>query len=237
MPEIGPSRRWRVGVLIESSRAYGRGLIEGAARYAREQGTWSLSFEPRGLEAPPPWFANWVGDGILARFPTPQMAAAVLAKRLPVVDLWGSLPPWHAPMVAGDNEQIARLAFEHLQERGLRRFAFCGPVRGSSSFLDLRGEAFRRQAAAAGSRCDMLFLTEREWSAADWELEQRRIAAWLDGLSRPVGILAGYDELACQVMNVCQQCGLRVPEEVAVVGVGNDPVLCELSTPPLTSID
>jgi LacI family transcriptional regulator len=203
----------------------------------REHRAWSIFFEPMGLEAPPPWFHRWEGDGILARSPEPRMAEAVLAKHLPAVDLWGSLPPWHSPMVAGDNDQIAQLAFEHLWERGLRHFAFCGHACGYSSFAELRAEAFRRRAAATGRPCDLLFLPSRQWCSGDLEFEQRRIEEWLESLPKPLGVLACLDELAFQIINVCQRCGLRVPEEVAVVGVGNDPVLCELSTPNLTSID
>jgi LacI family transcriptional regulator len=74
--------------LIETSRVYGRGLVEGVARYLREHGPWSIYCQPRGREAPPPTrLEHWQGDGILARIDTPQMARAVQATRLPAVNL------------------------------------------------------------------------------------------------------------------------------------------------------
>src|SRR5262249_35259567 len=69
-----------VAVLIESSLGYGRGLLEGIARYSREQGTWVLYFELRGLEAFPLWMRDWKGDGILVSFPSWQVTPALLAK-------------------------------------------------------------------------------------------------------------------------------------------------------------
>ncbi len=226
----------RVAILIEPSRAFGRGVIEGVSRYSHEQGTWSISFEPRGLEAPPPWFLNWEGDGVLAWFVDTRVAEAVREKDLHYVDIWGSVHPSHVPMIAGDNEAITRMAFEHFRDRGLRHFAFYGLANGYSLYLDHRREAFGRRVVAGGSRCHMLSMTDSDWTPADWEREQARIGDWLQGLPKPVGVMTCYDELGCQVINVCQHIGLRVPEEVAVVGVGDDHVLCELSTPPLTSI-
>ena len=70
----------KVAVLIESSRSFGRGLIEGVARYSRLHGPWLMYFEPRGSDvAPPAWLSHWDGDGILARIDDQRMADAVLA--------------------------------------------------------------------------------------------------------------------------------------------------------------
>jgi LacI family transcriptional regulator len=226
-----------VAVLIESSRAYGRGVIEGVARYSRSHGNWVLYFEPRGLEAPPPWFQDWHGDGIIARLPQHDMARAVAAKGLPVVELLSTSCESGAPMVGDDNDLIARLALEHFWERGFRHFAYCGPTPAINQFLALRGEAFQRQAEAAGSSCALFSLHSTYWAVADWEREEEEIAAWLPGLPKPVGILACYDERGYQVLNACRRAGVRVPEEVAVLGVSNDTVLCEMSNPPLSSID
>ncbi|MBL8792659.1 MAG: XylR family transcriptional regulator [Planctomycetia bacterium] len=230
-------RQRQVAVLIESSRAYGRGLIEGVMRYSREHGDWSLSFEPRGLEAPPPWLFTWRGDGILARLPRVEMARAVAAKGLPVVDLYSSARPSGLPMVGGDNPLIAQLALDHFWERGLRYFAYCGLPPEENRYIAQRGEAFARLTQAAGGSCTLFDAETSALAVPDWEREQERIAAWLRGLPKPVGVLACFDERGFQVINACGQAGLRVPEEVAVLAVGNDTLLCEMATPPLSSID
>src|SRR3569623_2426716 len=107
MPKPQNRRTRRVAILIEWSRAFGRGFIEGVARYTREHEHWSLDFEPRGFEAPPPWLADWQGDGILARLPSRALASAVLAQQVPVVDLFGTCTESGFPHVAGDNVQVA----------------------------------------------------------------------------------------------------------------------------------
>src|SRR5437763_16329642 len=86
----GRIRMRRVAVLIESSRAYGRGLLRGVARYNREHGHWSVYIQPHGLDdPPPPWLKRWRGDGILVRIGDRRMLRAVLGSGLPTVDLRG----------------------------------------------------------------------------------------------------------------------------------------------------
>jgi LacI family transcriptional regulator len=232
-----PRRLWRVAVLIESSRAYGRELIAGIARYSRERGNWVLHFEPRGLEAPPTWLREWEGDGILARFPSPKAASLLPAFPIPVVDLYGTLTPTGFPLVATDNAPIAQLAFEHFREQGLRHFGFCGLRPGYWPYIEQRGDMFRHHVEAAGYTCAMFSVSSAHWAVADWEREEAQIAAWLQTLPKPIGILACYDERAYQLLNACRQIGLHVPDDVAVLGVGNDPVLCDMAMPPLSSIE
>lgn len=231
------SRKQRhVAILVESSRAYGRGIIEGAARYSRDRGDWVIYFEPRGLESPPPWIGGWQGDGVLARLPNRDIAREVFAKGIPIVDLYGSLTDSGHPLVAGDNAAIAKVAFDHLWERGIRRFGFCGLMPGVNPYTADRGEMFRQLAVAAGCPCPVTASTIVGVTMADWEQEQARLVAWLRSLEKPVGILAGYDELGCHLLTACTRCGVRVPEEVAVISVGNDVVLCETSIPPMSSV-
>ncbi len=237
MPRQRSRRLWRVAVLIESSRAYGRDLISGIARYSREQGDWVLHFEPRGLELPPAWLRDWEGDGILARFPSSEAAMRLPPLRIPVVDLYGTLTPSGFPLVGTDNTRVAHLAFEHFWEQGIRHFAFCGLTPGYWPYIEQRGEAFRRCVEEAGHPCSLFSVPSAHWAVADWEREETQIADWLRTLPKPIGIFACYDERAYQVLNACRRIGLRVPDEAAVLGVGNDPVLCDMATPPLSSID
>lgn len=237
MPKSRSRRTFRVAILVEWSRAYGRGVIDGIARFAREHEHWSLDFEPRGFEAPPPWLADWQGDGILARLPSRSLAEAVVAKQVPLVDLFGTCGDSGLPDVAGDSAQVARLAFDHLWEQGFRQFAYCGLQPGLNLYIDERGELFRELAEAAGCPFHEFASMVVGVTVPDWELEQQRQAAWLKGLPKPIGVLACYDEPGCHLLSACRQAGLRVPEEVAVVSVGNDAVLCEMTRPTLSSIE
>ena len=92
-----------VAIMIETSRAYGRGLLRGIARYQRERAPWSTYFQPQGLgDPPPPWLAKWRGDGILARIDNAALAQAVSRSRLPVVNLRGTVGGLPFPFIGSD---------------------------------------------------------------------------------------------------------------------------------------
>jgi LacI family transcriptional regulator len=232
------SRPRRVALLIETSREYGRGLLRGLIRHQRERGPWSIYFRPRGLgELPPSWLRNWDGDGILARIDSPQVAEAVLASGLPAIDLRLGLPGLNLPTVGTDNRAIVELAVRHLFDRGFRQFGFCGLVRGDNIVVDFRGDCCARLVQELGGRCAIFEPRRSRKDAAAWEQEQSAIVSWLTDLPKPVGIMACHDDRGQQLLDACRRAGLRVPDEVAVIGVDNDEYLCNLSTPPLSSVD
>ncbi|MDX1563823.1 MAG: hypothetical protein R3236_00390, partial [Phycisphaeraceae bacterium] len=83
-------KRPQVALLIESSRAYGRGLLRGIAAYAKLNGPWVLLAQDRGnIDPVPDWFKRWEGDGVIARVESPAMEKAIEDKGLPAVDLRG----------------------------------------------------------------------------------------------------------------------------------------------------
>jgi LacI family transcriptional regulator len=223
-----------VAVLIETSRGYGRGLLEGVARYNREHGPWSMFFEPHGLNDPPPkWLNTWEGDGILARINDHRMAGVVMATGLPVVDVRGRLTDLGLPFLGVDNREIARLAVEHLLARGFRHFGFCGLARGEHHHMDQRRDFFHRFVAAAGYDCHH-FEPQR---GRPWEEEQEQIADWLVRLPKPAGVMTCNDDRGHQTLDACRRAGVPVPTKVALVGVDNDAVLCNMADPPMTSVD
>lgn len=225
-----------VALLVETSREYGRGLLQGIAHYVGERGPWSIYFRPMGLgEPPPPWLKQWRGDGILARIDNRKTANAVLETGLPTVDLRRALPELGLPHVGVANQAIVQLAAEHLLDRGFRHFGFCGTTR--DLFQRLRCRYFQEFVGRAGSSCRAFIAGRGAHRAEAWEQEQRQIAAWVAALPKPSGVMAGNDEGGLQVLDGCRRAGVAVPDEVAVVGVDNDEYLCRLADPPLTSVD
>jgi LacI family transcriptional regulator len=227
-----------VALLIETSREYARGLLRGVARYHQEHGPWSIFFEPHGLDAPPPpWLKNWQGDGILVRIDNRRMAEAILSTGIPAVDVRGAFHNLGLPFIGADNRPVGKLAFEHLLDCGLRHFAFCGTPRGENPNQDLRCDIFCELVEQAGHECRVYLGKGRRGRAGSWEQRQQQLARWLRSLPKPVGIMTCHDDRGHQVLEACRRAELAVPDEVAVIGVDNDPFLCNLCTPPLTSID
>jgi LacI family transcriptional regulator len=227
-----------VAILIETNRVYGRGMLEGIIKYNRANGPWSIYFEPHGLhDPPPPWLSAWRGDGILlARIDDERMIQAVRATHLPVVDLRNRWPHLGFPVITVDNRLIAKLGAEHLLSRSFRQFGWFGLPPGEHVHMDERGDWFVKQINEAGFPCDV-FPANPQQRHLSWEQQQEEIVRWVQRLPKPAGVMCGNDDRGQQLLNACLLNGIHVPEEVAVLGVNNDPFLCNLSTPPLSSID
>ncbi len=233
-PSHGPVKATRkVALLIETSNAYARGLLQGIIAYLRENQPWSLYLAEHGrLDRPPGWIANWDGDGILARIETPAMARSLRRLKVPIVDVSAARLLPSLPWLETDDAAIAQLALEHLLERGFQHVAYCGDPRFNWS--DWRGEHFGRLSLAAGVTCHPYIPAKRLPRDHTGQVED--IARWLMELPKPVGVMACYDFRGQQVLDACRRHGLHVPDEVAVIGVDNDEILCELSSPPLSSV-
>ena len=119
--------RPHVALLIESSRAYGRGLLLGIAQYARLHGNWAIYHQERAIDDPAPrWLRQWRGDGVIARIVNPSLVRDLARLKLPTVDVRGLHALPGVPLVETDDRAVMQQAIEHLRERGYERFAYCG---------------------------------------------------------------------------------------------------------------
>jgi LacI family transcriptional regulator len=234
-------RRRRVALLIESSRAYGRGLILGIAKFVREHHEWSVQSEEwKWTDGTPAWLQHWRGDGIIGRVETREMADTIRTLGIPAVDVRGSVSGCGLPLIDTEDSKVATIAAEHLIDRGFRNLAFCGFV--GANYSDKRCRWFEERVARAAFECHIYRPLQPSRAAQTMEHERRgqfdqeELGRWLVSLPKPVGIMACNDIRGQQVINICRRLNLAVPEEVAVIGVDNDEVLCELSDPPLTSV-
>lgn len=236
------SDRKRVMLLIESSRAYGRGCLLGVAAYVRSHGRWSILHVERGLtETVPKFLRSWNGDGIITRIENEKIAKAVDALGVPAVDLRGSHRPAKGAMLDTDPRIVTRMAAEHFLDIGFRNFAYIGYP--GVDFSDRRNAAFEEYLKSRGLDVHVYYPhpqlqqgTDVLSSEAHGELEGASIAEWLQSLPRPLAVFACNDVRGRQIIDACGQSELSVPEEVAVIGVDDDEVICELSNPPLSSV-
>jgi LacI family transcriptional regulator len=228
-------QRRRVALLVETSNSYGRELLHGVRAWGREQQAWSMRLSEHGRGAGlPPWLKEWRGDGIIARVDNAAIAAALRRSRVPVVDVSAALATPVFPRVVTDSAAATGLAAEHLRERGFRHFAYCGDAQFHWSAQ--RGRFFDEQVKALGAAVAHFVQPAAKAGPVGAEVEQAALVAWLRALPKPVGVLACYDVRGQQVLEACHEAGLAVPDEVAVIGVHNDELLCDLCDPPLTSV-
>ena len=223
--------RRRVALLMDIHTAYDHGVARGILRYAREAGNWRLFGQGWTLaQVRDP--RTWNGDGIITRVHEPGEVPALLAPGVPVVDVCRTTPHPRIHSAANDDEATGRLAGEHFLAAGHQRFAYCGAPEGTWS--QRRWQGF---AAAVGIPVERMttFQRPRTWwhRSGPVPLPLRQ---WVKRLERPTAILAGDDAIGVKLTQACSDLGIRVPDEVAIVGVDNEEVLCELAMPALSSI-
>lgn len=239
--DIAMNRRRKVALLVEWSRAYGRGVLRGIAAYAKAHESWKIYQTERSLgDAAPGWLRGWSGDGIIARIENDELLEQILPMNLPTVDLFERGGAGCFPAVITDNRAIAYLAAEHLIDSGLEHFAYCGLPGIYSS--ETRSEYFVQCLSSKGFPVQVYESPERSGTmsistAEDSELRsEETIATWVASLPKPVGVMACNDVRAHQVLMACGDRNIAVPEEVAVIGVDDEDLICELCHPPLSSI-
>jgi LacI family transcriptional regulator, galactose operon repressor len=233
----------RVALLIESSRNYGRGILRGIARYAHLRGPWSCFAEERELHSGiPDWLKRWKGNGIIARIEDRRMVRTLLALHHPVVDVLGNARFDGIPSFDTDARTVGKLAADFFLSAGFQHFAFCGYKR--IPFSERREAAFTACLAKKGKKVLVYSPPLPRDSRSHIQAIERyglgmekSIAIWLKRQPRPLALFACNDVRAQQVLNACREHGIKVPEEVAVMGVDNDDVLCSLCDPPLSSIE
>ena len=235
---IHKQRKHHVLLIVETSRAFGRGLLQGISRYMLEHDDWIVHVEDRGIcETIPSWLSAWKGDGIISRTPSFSIARMIRNKRVPTVELLGNGIQIQ-PEIGSDEDSVAALAVNHFAQMGFSDYAFFAI--GNAWWSLLRQEAFVRIVKEHGGTVHMFphagvgkRVFYPVWSAQF----DTAMLKWLRCLPKPVAIWAVSDILAIRLLEGCRRLDLSVPEEVAILGKTNDTLLCNALTPPLSSID
>ncbi|TWT87064.1 Xylose operon regulatory protein [Neorhodopirellula pilleata] len=231
--------RPQIALLVEASRAYGRELLRGVAYFARTQVNWSLLHQEMMLDSEiPDWMTSSRIDGVIARVDS-HTIEPLRKLKVPIVDVRCNREFAGVPQVETDNRLVAELAFEHLWDRGFRRFAFCGFR--SASYSDARLRYFREMVEQAS--CPFTFyqsqgrpgstLTSLEYAGM---MDIEPMSKWLSKLQRPTGLFVCNDIRGQQVLNACRTANIAVPDDIGVIGVDDDDAICLLCDPPLSSV-
>ena len=237
-----PSRKriQNVAVVLRLAGASGRDLLSGISRYARENCHWRMTVVNGPDLTSETMFQELASDrfdGVIsseAETDEDVFRLASLGKPVAIIGWHGNinrpLPPT-AAFIRNDDEDVGRLGARYL--RSLGRFRSFGFVRSDprTYWSLLREKGFRAELSRSGAKADLL-----KTSAAHSAHDNADLVAWLKSLPKPAAVMAAYDELAVRVLDACREAAIEVPRKLAVLGVDNDALLCDFSTPPLSSI-
>jgi LacI family transcriptional regulator len=225
-------------LLLVGVDTIGRGAVQGAHNYCQAHGNWEYHLDDkspeaiaRALLAIRRWKTS--GIGILASVSNDAIERLIRTSGVPAVNVSG-VRKLDLPAVTVDNVAAGRMAAQHFLDNGFRNFAFCAAT--IELFSRERCEGFSRRVGEAGFCCSVF--TDRFTGEADaWAINRRRQDRWLRSLKKPTAIMCMYDKRGHEVAWACRRLGLRVPIDVALVGVCVDESVCLMSSPPLSSVD
>ena len=230
----------RIALLFNANKNFDHNVVAGIAAYlGGTRAAFDLFLEEdfrlrlSGIE-------RWQGDGIIANFDDPAVAEALSRCSVPVVAVGGSYAdeanyPAGVPYVATDNFKLIELARQHLIDVGLQQFAmFSVPATGENRWAQERENAFR--SLMHGDQLKPEIFRGGETQAHSWGATVQGQIDWLRSLPKPLGIIAVSDARARQLLQACIIAGIEVPEQVAIIGIDNDPLVRLLSRISLSSV-
>jgi LacI family transcriptional regulator len=228
----------KVILLLPSAREFDRGLRRGIIEYAHAYGPWIFCEEPvpylKQLTTSQRMrqFRKWNADGIIA---LQDRLPEIKPLRLPTIAVSATLQIDHAHcQLVSDNDAIGQMGAKTILDLGIRQAAYCGLP--NLEFSDIRGLSFARTVIQAGCTVEVYPLPIRN-TRTSWQIEEQRLTRWLLDLPKPVGLMACNDDHARMIAEICHVQGIRVPDEIAILGVDNDEQVCKSATPPLSSIE
>lgn len=235
-PEPFDSGSRQIAVLIETDKSVGCSVIRGIANYAKQFGDWHLLIDPRDHEHRSALPDGWNGDGIIACISSRLQYKQISARNIPMVNVDDRIDelPGMASIVTDENA-LADLALAHLLDRGFRHFGYFAPP--STQYSKKRGKAFVSAVQQAGYKCNEYRPGYRAGRKISWGEQQRRVARWLGSLEQPVAVMAVDSLHARQLSEICHATGIRVPDDIAILAGDTDELFCEVSTPPISSVN
>lgn len=235
----------KVLIILPTDKFLQRQILEGILAYGREHGPWQFHLETgdryeQGLGQG----RRWGCTGIIAMLREPSQLNELVDTKIPAVFINPPLsgkaknikPPKWATFVNRNQENVGATAAEYFLSRGYKSFAFVGtPQTKTARWCDRRLAGFRMRLETDGFDCTSFKATTPEVSS-DFDKESAELTQWLRSLPPKTALYAARDRRALQVMGLCLDAGISVPGSLAVLGTDNDEVLCESSSPSLSSI-
>ncbi|MES2798104.1 MAG: DNA-binding transcriptional regulator [Bacteroidota bacterium] len=230
---------YKIILLIDFAEEYSKGLLKGIAQYSKVNGPWVFCRMPLfqretiGLEGILDWAKEWGADGIIGQFYNEEGIEKFTAAGIPVIAQDFKERFKVIPNITGAHKEAGEIGADYFLKKGFKNFAFYG-------FKDIvwsreRAEGFEERVAKAGHKVHY-FERVMDRSSEIWYYKPSSLSQWLKSLPKPIALMACDDNQGQHITEACRHSNIRIPEEVAVLGVDNDEMVCEFSDPPLSSI-
>ena len=223
----------KIALLMSKSIGYNRDVIEGIYAFSQNHYDWVfLDARPdlTSLES----IREWQPDGIIGHIFDPELAERLAQLDVPIINTTDSLTQLNYPLSDVNHFEVGAMAGDYLKSLGIVNFGYLGS--GQLQYSRQRLSGFSDAVESDVDSCHVEYLP-RLADMTEFKKARNKIRVWVSKLPKPVGVFCSNDVPARDLTDLCRQEGLRVPEDVAILGVDNDLVECRLSRPPLSSIE
>jgi LacI family transcriptional regulator len=230
----------KIILLTDFGEEYGTSLLKGITRYSQKHGPWVFCRMPgyyretKGMDGIVKWAKDWKANGILGQFYNDSNVEKLWKEGIAVVAQDFKERHANIPNITGDYFKTGRMGAEYFLRKGFENFAFYG-------FKNIvwsreRSQGFEKRVNEEGYSVHY-FEHKRQFKSRElWYYKPSALSKWLKALPKPIALMACDDNQGMHITEACRLTNIRIPEEVAVLGVDNDEMLCNLSDPPLSSI-
>jgi LacI family transcriptional regulator len=230
----------KIILLSDLSEEYNKNILKGITRYSKDHGPWTFCKMPTyyretiGIDGILKWAKEWGADGIIGQFYNDEEVEKFTKANIPVIAQDFKERFTDIPNITGDYKETGRLGANYFLKKGFKNFAFYGF--GNIVWSRERAEGFGERVREAGF--DVHYYEHKDPTAAElWYYKPSALSEWLKSLPKPIALMTCDDNQGHHIAEAAKHAGIRIPDEVAVLGVDNDEMICELSDPPLSSIE
>ena len=215
-------------------------LLRGILSYAGETEPWVVcrmntdNKRQMGMRGVIDWAKRWKADVVIGQF-DPDDDVSLFERNGIVAIAQDYITKFRSiPNITADYDLTGSMVAKRFLSRGFKNFAFFGYH--NVCWSDERYEGFRKPIEEAGLEKNLHFYNVQEINHI-WAYNAPLLAGWLKKLPKPIGIMACDDNQGNILVQACNYHGIKIPSEVAVIGVDNDEIICNLTYPALSSVD
>ncbi|MBL0739644.1 AraC family transcriptional regulator [Chryseolinea lacunae] len=230
----------KIILLSDFAEEYYKNLLRGITRYSKDHGPWTFCRMPQyyretiGIDGILEWAHEWGADGIIGQFYNSEEVTEFTKANIPVIAQDFKERFTNIPNITGAYHETGRLGADYFLKKGFKNFAFYGF--NNIVWSRERAQGFEERVKEAGY--DVHYYEHKELRTRDlWYYKPSELSRWLQSLPKPIALMTCDDNQGHHITEAAGHAGIRLPDEVAVLGVDNDEMLCNLSDPPLSSIN